>query len=64
MIKRTLIVIIGLIYIVIALILVIISLVTAPFQYILIGNPWYLGDLVSKKFSILEDKLNNFIGCC
>lgn len=61
MIKRTLIVIICLVYIPSVLILLIISLVTSPLQYIFIGEPWYLVDMVTKKFSILEDKLNSFL---
>lgn len=61
MIKRTLIVIIFIVYIPLVLILLIFSLVTAPLQYILAGDPWYLGDVMVEKFSIIEDKLNNFI---
>lgn len=61
MIKRTLIVIIYIVYISAALILLIISLITAPLQYILVGDPWYLVDMVAKKFSTIENKLNNFV---
>lgn len=61
MIRRTLFVIAFLVYVLLGLILFIISLVTAPIQYILTGNPWLIGDIIEKKASIIEDKLNNFV---
>lgn len=61
MIRRTLFVIAFLVYVLLGLILLIISLVTAPIQYILTGNPWFIGDIIAKKASIIEDKLNNFV---
>lgn len=61
MIRRTLFVIAFLVYVLLGLILLIISLVTAPIQYILTGNPWLIGDIIEKKVSIIENKLNNFV---
>lgn len=61
MIRRTLFVIAFLVYVLLGLILLIISLVTAPIQYILTRNPWLIGDIIAKKASIIEDKLNNFV---
>lgn len=61
MIRRTLFVIAFLVYVLLGLILLIISLVTAPIQYILTGNPWLIGDIIAKKVSIIENKLNNFV---
>ena len=61
MIRRTLFVIAFLVYVLLGLILLIISLVTAPIQYILTGNPRLIGDIIEKKASIIEDKLNNFV---
>lgn len=61
MIKRTLIVIAFLAYVLLGLILLILSVITAPIQYILTGNPWLIGDIIAKKVSIIEKKLNNFV---
>ena len=58
MIRRTLFVIAFLVYVLLGLIL---SVITAPIQYILTGNPWLIGDIIEKKVSIIEDKLNNFV---
>lgn len=58
MIRRTLFVIAFLVYVLLGLIL---SVITAPIQYILTGNPWLIGDIIAKKASIIEDKLNNFV---
>lgn len=61
MIKRTLIVIAFLAYVLLGLILLILSVITAPIQYILTGNLWLIGDIIAKKVSIIEKKLNNFV---
>ena len=61
MIRRTLFVIAFLVYVLLGLILLILSVITAPIQYILTGNPWLIGDIIEKKVSIIEDKLNNFV---
>ena len=61
MIRRTLFVIAFLAYVLLGLVLLILSVITAPVQYILTGNPWLIGDIIEKKVSIIEDKLNNFV---
>lgn len=61
MIRRTLFVIAFLVYVLLGLVLLILSVITAPIQYILTGNPWLIGDIIVKKVSIIEDKLNNFV---
>lgn len=61
MIRRTLFVIVFLVYALLGLILLILSVITAPIQYILTGNPWLIGDIIAKKVSIIEKKLNNFV---
>lgn len=61
MIRRTLFVIAFLAYVLLGLVLLILSVITAPIQYILTGNPWLIGDIIEKKVSIIEDKLNNFV---
>lgn len=61
MIRRTLFVIAFLVYVLLGLVLLILSVITAPIQYILTGNPWLIGDIIEKKVSIIEDKLNNFV---
>lgn len=61
MIRRTLFVIAFLVYVLLGLILLILSVITAPIQYILTGNPWLIGDIIVKKVSIIENKLNNFV---
>lgn len=58
MIRRTLFVIAFLVYVLLGLIL---SVIIAPIQYILTGNPWLIGDIIAKKVSIIEKKLNNFV---
>ena len=61
MIRRTLFVIAFLAYVLLGLVLLILSVITAPIQYILTGNPWLIGDIIVKKVSIIENKLNNFV---
>ena len=61
MIRRTLFVIAFLVYVLLGLILLILSVITAPIQYILTGNLWLIGDIIEKKASIIENKLNNFV---
>ena len=61
MIRRTLFVIAFLVYVLLGLVLLILSVITAPIQYILTGNLWLIGDIIEKKVSIIEDKLNNFV---
>lgn len=61
MIRRTLFVIAFLVYVLLGLVLLILSVITAPIQYILTGNPWFIGDIIEKKVSIIENKLNNFV---
>ena len=61
MIRRTLFVIAFLAYVLLGLVLLILSVITAPIQYILTGNPWLIGDIIEKKVSIIENKLNNFV---
>ena len=61
MIRRTLFVIDFLVYVLLGLVLLILSVITAPIQYILTGNPWLIGDIIAKKVSIIENKLNNFV---
>ena len=61
MIRRTLFVIAFLAYVLLGLVLLILSVITAPIQYILTGNLWLIGDIIEKKVSIIEDKLNNFV---
>ena len=61
MIRRTLFVIAFLVYVLLGLVLLILSVITAPIQYILTGNLWLIGDIIEKKASIIEDKLNNFV---
>lgn len=61
MIRRTLFVIAFLAYVLLGLVLLILSVITAPIQYILTGNLWLIGDIIEKKVSIIENKLNNFV---
>ena len=61
MIRRTLFVIAFLAYVLLGLVLLILSVITAPIKYILTGNPWLIGDIIAKKVSIIENKLNNFV---
>ena len=61
MIRRTLFVIAFLVYVLLGLVLLILSVITAPIQYILTGNLWLIGDIIEKKVSIIENKLNNFV---
>ena len=61
MIRRTLFVIAFLAYVLLGLVLLILSVITAPIQYILTGNLWLIGDIIEKKVSIIENKLDNFV---
>lgn len=55
MFKRLLIVLLLTIIIPMFIVSLIISVVTAPIQYIIIGDPWLLGDKFCKLFEKLED---------
>lgn len=60
MFKRTLIVLLLTVIIPTFIVSLMFSVVTAPIQYIIIGNPWLLGD----KFCKLFEKLENIFEQC